>query len=1564
MSPNSHNSVGFLGTAATYGQITRYDGKGNYRAWRDRMELVLEEKDLWEVVCGPQSDEEESGDDSDDAGGHKQARKGQKTSKTSKNASKSAEKQPLKEIAPEMAAKAAKLERKARAALYLGLSDKMLALLRGKTAREAWVYLENSFNRQSFANKALIRKKLQSFSKPPNTSISEHVSALESLVTEYLEVGGSYSNEDTVTTLLQSLGPEFEQVITTIETQASITGTQIEMETIFATLLQAEAKIKDQKTLKNTQNLALIAQSHQNQRKGGLNYKKNSNATCHRCSRTGHVQKDCFATHTKNNKPLDASTAAKLPSHIKKCTACSRLGHLEDVCRSKAKETSLHMQDKEYALIAQEYDKKQIKNSSKIKQDVENALNSEIGAPSLIKVRDGDLKNTQSPQPHAQIYSNNVYTVGADEDYNGEPISSNSDNEEPRGVIVHPKMHKKRSKNAQKKPNSVFLIDSKQTWNKTDDSNAWIADSGATSHMCFDKTLFQDDLKPEMRKIIIGKFGDHILSKGIGSIRFKTPQGCYIKMQDVLYTPDLTRNLASIAKMQEKGLRVLFDQGMSVYTQENVQILTGHETDGLYHLEMKPVRPNRKENLENAKNETALIANSRISFDTWHKRLGHINTAYLRKLISNSVGLHVDSNAQDLKNPCEGCIAGKMRRLPFKTSNSHSKVTGELIHGDLSGRLQVQSIGGAQYLALFIDDCSRYAWGFPIRNKDDTAQHLSHLIALIERETGHKVKILRSDGGGEFFGKLDLNLKKLGIRHHSTAPHSSQSNGRVERHIGMIFENVRCLLYQSGLPLKYWAFAAATAIYLHNRTPSSRLEGFQTPYQIYFGEKPDVSHLRTFGCVVYARNTSQIQKLDPRGEPGIFLGYFDDSKAYRVVLMASKRIIKSRDLIFDENTSYSDYLKRKTAILDAVPPNINENSPQIVEIFDNVLQTSNSAGLEQESMPQNVNNDGAVQVQVNQAGIQDQEDDQDQDTESDQASEYHEAFNSPNPHRQNVGLESDDESPQLRRSTRVSKLPGSWWALNAAEILDFEPQSYQEAVSRPDKDKWNDAMDQEHSSLIENATWKLVPRPKHQKPIKSRWVFKIKRDQKGQITRYKARLVARGFSQIPGVDFNETYAPVARYTSLRIVLAIAIIKGFEIRQIDVTTAYLYGKIDEELYMEQPEGYNDKSDQVCRLIKSLYGLKQSALVWHRTLKGKLAELGFKESTADSSIFTRIKDAETTIIVVYVDDMLILGNNGASLSKTIEFLTSSFKITENKADSYLNIKIDYQEHVKLEISQAAYALTILKRFNMQESNPISTPMDKNANFASKHARFSENQDAQEIKIRAAYPKAIGSLMFAMIATRPDIAYAVGMLSRFTACAEESHWTGVKRILRYIQGSKHRGLVYRPGDQNVTLSGYSDASYADDPTTRRSTSGYVFFIGENAVSWTSKRQTIVTLSSTESEYVAATIATQEMVWIRRLLADLGYPQKQASTLYLDNQGADLLAHSPAFHARTKHIDTRFHFIREKVQNGEIQLKHVSTHEQLADIFTKPLDPTKFSYFSAQIHQDGARADQETSI
>jgi hypothetical protein len=513
--------------------------------------------------------------------------------------------------------------------------------------------------------------------------------------------------------------------------------------------------------------------------------------------------------------------------------------------------------------------------------------------------------------------------------------------------------------------------------------------------------------------------------------------------------------------------------------------------------------------------------------------------------------------------------------------------------------------------------------------------------------------------------------------------------------------------------------------------------------------------------------------------------------------------------------------------------------------------------------------------------------------------------------------------------------PFSNYTALICDLPDEEPTCSEEAIQRKE---WADAMTEEYQSIMKNEVWEIVPRSKNKDGVSYRWLFKIKHAANGSIEKYKARFVARGFSQKEGIDYEETFAPVARYTSIRTIIALAAKMKWKLHQMDVKTTFLNGVIEEEVYIEQPQGFEveDRKSHVCRLKKALYGLKQAPRAWYGRIDSFLTSLGFTKSKADSNLYFKIMDNEPVILLLYVDDLFLTGEEKLII-ECKQRLAAEFEMKDLGLMHYfLGLEV-WQSPERIFLNQGKYTVEILKRFDMLECKSMNTPMEVKLKLL-----VDTSSDLIDATL---YRQIIGSLMY-LTNTRPDICFAVNTLSQFLVEPRRVHLVAAKHVMRYLKGTMDYGLSY-DGDHDFTLSGYTDADWAGSVADRKSTSGCCFSLGSAMISWQSRKQSSIALSTVEAEYIAACSASCEAIWLRKLLTGLFDLEMRATAILCDNQSCIKMTENPVFHDRSKHIEIHYHFIRDMVQRGALKLQYISTDEQVADVLTKPLSRVKFEHF-----------------
>ncbi|CAO2825263.1 unnamed protein product [Amaranthus hypochondriacus] len=1055
-------------------------------------------------------------------------------------------------------------------------------------------------------------------------------------------------------------------------------------------------------------------------------------------------------------------------------------------------------------------------------------------------------------------------------------------------------------------------------------NGTWVIDSGASDHMTCDSTCVENSRRVRGEVSITLPNGESSKITHCGVVTLKNG----LVLDNVLVVPAFKHNLLSVNKLTSSGhCKVNFYAGYCVIVDNNTLKIRGigECKNGLYYL-MNDTIENAVETLKNlSPNSTVLSATQQpttISYGwlesqklsdnmLWHLRLGH---APMKKL--NRLGLTTTSTTS--LTSCLTCPLGKFTKLPFPHSQSHANHPFELLHIDIWGPYKVQTRGKHSFFLTVVDDHTRSTWVTLLQHKSQAFSTLLTFVNIAKTQFNSTVKTIRSDNALEFQdSQCQLLYDTHGIVHQTTCVDRAQQNGRAERRHRNILEMARCLRFQAGLPKSYWGDCVLTAAYITNRLPTPILN-HKTPFELLHKKPPTYSAMRVFGCLTLACNPDRnVDKLSARGVPCVFLGYPSTQKGYRLLNLFTKEVFVSRD----------------------------------VQWYENIFPYTFSADQLAHLLPP------SHEHQINSYTPWDSSSDDDPDEPEHNSPPIPTASPATNP------IHTTSPPPPLRKSTRPTH-PPSWLSdyINPISNLTTttvtppftcflstistqqDPVHFKEAIQYP---HWIQAMNEELQALEENATWVVADIPTNKRPIGCKWLFKTKYLPNGQIERYKARLVILGNKQKYGIDYLETFAPVAKLTTVRSLLAVAAIHNWEVYQLDVKNAFLHGQLDETVFMTFPPGYSgpgnlitadtnaslaftaQNSNKACQLTKALYGLKQAPRQWFAKLSSALQSFGFNQSHSDHSLFTHHHNHHHTIILVYVDDLILAGNDNLTITQSKAFLATQFHMKDlGPLRYFLGIEVD-RNHDGIFLSQAKYTSDLLHEYHMQNAKSLKLPLDPNVKLTADIGDLLPNP--------LPYQQLIGKLIYLTL-TRPDITFAIHILSQYMHKPTTIHMQAAKRVLRYLKGNPSQGILLASSSA-ATLKAYSDSDWAGCPFTRKSTTGFCIMLGHSPLSWKSKKQSVVARSSAEAEYRAMALTTCEVLWLTQLLKELGIPYLGATPLNCDNKAALSIAANPVHHERTKHVEIDCHFVREKQATGLIAPQYISTTDQVADIFTKPL-------------------------
>lgn len=1074
---------------------------------------------------------------------------------------------------------------------------------------------------------------------------------------------------------------------------------------------------------------------------------------------------------------------------------------------------------------------------------------------------------------------------------------------------------------------------------------------------------------------INGVGGSFALGEGDVPIVLQLPTGTKtITLRRVLYIPTMPLNLLCVDAFNQKGMTYSQDKNGAQITLERKDGTKSTILQGLPHgthrrLEYSIAETMRhwnvpEDELANFDSTHAFLAiNSAapVPLLLFHKRMGHRDFQSCKRLAK-----HLGITLQGEEIQCPSCIAGKGAAKTKISQTLRSTRRGERQHADLGGPITPPTPHGEHYYLLIVDDMTRLVRIYLLRSKADAKFHLRRDLTWVETQTGLVVQFMRFDNGGEFKNEdLLAYLAKQGTQPEFTAPYTPEQNGAIERLHRTIWGLCRAIMHDSQLPKVLWGEILRTVVFIWNRSPNSSLADYMSPIEAWTGQPPRVEYFRRLGTRAWKLVPKALfpKKLDDRAGPYILVGY-EAEHIYRLWNPTTGAIERAKQVIFDENVHLNPSHPYKPPVLsamakappaaeDILPPSqldrlaqIPANEPSIPERQAAHIEAGNQRILNDqhcepldEAYPDNI----AAFYNLPEDLL---------DDPNDRAPELlpqHLNFLADIERQiQRLELLLQNDTTELLplyqkgRPRNLSQLDLDTY-FTALEIHDsFEPKNYKTATTCANSEQWRLAMEDELNSLLKNSTWDLVDRSQATNVLSGKWVYKIKRASDGKIARYKARYVVRGFEQEYGIDYNETFASVVRQKTYRTLFAPAAINDWEIEQMDIKTAFHYGPVEETVFVELPEGFKQPG-KVCKLKKALYGLKQAPRIWFKTLSKSLLELGFHQSKYDEAVFIR----DGLILAVYVDDILLFGPSTSDIAQVKQQLRDKYDMTDLGAcEFFLGTRIVRDRpRKKLWLSQSTYLRDSIRKLDLDPDGLASayTPIDAAEELVPSPPDMLCNASEKRW-----YQQALGFLMFAMVGTRPDLAYSVSKLSRFMANPGRQHTSAVKRVLRYVNTTVNLALEF--DGNSPMIQAWTDAEYGRDRFDSLSTECFLFKLAGGVINWKSRKQSVVATSSTESEYMALFSGSLEAVYLRGLLNELG-SHTPTIPVTSDNRSAVELVNNPKFHERTKHIRIRFHKIRELQEDGTVKVTWTERTNNPADLGTKALPKDDFQKWRGEL-------------
>lgn len=1038
----------------------------------------------------------------------------------------------------------------------------------------------------------------------------------------------------------------------------------------------------------------------------------------------------------------------------------------------------------------------------------------------------------------------------------------------------------------------------------------FIIDSGADNHMVNDPNILNDIQTCSPIKVIFGN-GSTLMCTTQGTLNIGTA-----RFENALLVPGLKRNLISVSRSPGAWE---FKDNTALLKRGTVTILKASKMGGLYCLRV------RKANcLTTSTSEDQLM--------TWHRALGHLNVRDVYRLaLQKRINLTNITSNDLTRFQCEFCILGKGKRLPAPPSVARTSKPLALVHIDLWGPSPVASLHQHRFFLTCYDDYTRKVHLHFLKAKSDAIQAIKDYITKVERQIDFKVKQIRSDNGGEFIaGALKTYFNIKGIEHIRVPPAAHAQNGRVERVHLTILNGVRTILAETRLPLKFWDEAANYIAYMRNLSPSGTEHVI--PEDLWYGgaiSRP-YQRLYPFGSKVYYRDHQVTAKVKPRYRNGLLVGYQDGTSNMRIFDLQKEVIVVSRDVVFKAG---SDNLSSGGPIRDTQVDNLIkdvDNAIPEVSSFRS-LKVDENTDYAHFEIPTVDSAQGSPAVPTAPRIYDTPSTTANSDIGGPRRSQRLATLTA-SPEPSDDSTSSVDPLDLLNDDSDRSEVNRAFAA--AAEVVSV-PKTYEQARGSPDWVHWEEAMQKELANMKKYDVGELVLRSQVSKHVLgTRWVYSRKVDgSTGETSAYKARWVAKGFTQIEGLDYTELFASVAHKDSIRVFLALVNYLDLNCDQIDIKAAFLNGDLKEEIYLEPPEGSGIPKTMVIRLKRTLYGLKQAPRCFNEKLNAWLVSQRFKASNVDPCVYIRTSP-HLIVLSVHVDDQLIACTSRTALDDFKRLLNSAFECSDGgEADYFLGFNIlRNRQHKQLQISQKHYINALLEKYNMQDANSVQTPLPPG------FEALPASDDEFKLANKLPFPNLAGSLLYLATISRPDIAHASGMLCRYISKWNTTHFNAAKHMLRYLKGTIDLNLHFEAADKTEA---FCDSDWASDKNNRRSTTGYVFKVLGATVAWKSRFQPTIALSTTEAEYMASADCARQAIWLQQLLSDLHInPQLfKPFKMFNDNRGAIDLSKNPVHHERTKHIDIRHHFLREKVAENRITLQHVASLNNPADLLTKYL-------------------------
>ena len=1076
-----------------------------------------------------------------------------------------------------------------------------------------------------------------------------------------------------------------------------------------------------------------------------------------------------------------------------------------------------------------------------------------------------------------------------------------------------------------------------------------VVDSGSTNHLVTNKVAFETYTASQTS--IETANGSYLTAIGHGAVTIGGANGP-LRLQTALHTPELSEStLLSVHQFDLDGFASIFCDGMYtllpaehirdfIVTQKGNAVLEGSfdRIAGLYTI---PVGE------ETRGNKSCMASSASRTSTQWHLALNHPSTDRMIALGKGSTTGFILLDRPAIKCNCDSCFLGKSKQLPYaKKSSTVVASPGDLISVDGFGRLPVCDWNGNYYYMAFIDHCSGKSFVYLYSSPGQVAQIVVDFLIEVSTFLGHPVKTLRFDREGGYMSLLVSDYcRTVGTRLEPTLADAHQQNGTSENFNLHCLEGVRTMLAQSNLSFDLWGEAVLNYSYTRNKLPSRGCK--RTPDEVWYNKPQDIHHLRAFGepCFPHIMPKDQKSKLHARSSKAIFLGYDLHTKAYRLLDSDTHSLILSRSVQF-----YSDY--------KFPPMSVSRFADDVVPIVppDPDYEDSNFGDMET-SNPYSALEDDNGAFETTSDVFEDASDVLllAETTESDFGSEVAVGVSSNG--GTNLGASVPPNVVNDASSVTTSNIIGNvsegiqtrssrnrvLKSSSPVSLVNDPPKQYRNIGGRSDAAEWYAAARKERRGIVGLGCVKVVRRPKGKRVIRNRYVFTRKIDGTA-----KARVVLK---DIVKDGEPSTYSPVAEDASFKMLCTVAATEDMDMEQFDVTQAFLHAEMDEETYTELPDGWelpaglDPLGDYVLKVEKALYGHRRAPFLWYEDIRHTLELLGMKVSDADACVFVKLVNSTRIYLILHVDDFIIASNDAKEKAFIVDTLKERYSLKQlGEVNRYTNYQVS-RNRVKKEIylHQQDYIAELLEMSGM---GACAASASKGQLFVDGLQVSRKEEEAVESENGIAYRTLTGALIHLCCHSRPDISYEVVTLCKYNSKPTSNHWEALKQLLRYLKYTANYCLTLG-GTSDMILQGFADSGFATDHDTGRSPGGFVFYLGKSLICHKSSWFKSVYVSSTEAEIAAIYLATSMALWLKKLVLSMGLGCSAPILIHEDNQGAIKYCSTLEKAGRMKHIQVKFHWIREKIIDRSIALDFVSTTQNVADIMTKTLKGQKLANF-----------------